>query len=66
MQLTGSLCNVEVILEETADCSGSFLIDFLRNIRAEDFLKEVLAQGNRKLVDEAPDPQFIIRKYSLL
>ena len=66
MKLTGSLCNIEIILKEPVDCSECFIIESLGNIRTEDLFQKVFTQRNRKLIDQPSDSEFIIRKYSLL
>ena len=66
MELPGSLRNIEVVLEETIDHGGRLFVKAFRYITAENLFQEIFAQGNRKLIDQSSDAQFIIGEYGLL
>ena len=65
MKLTGSLCNIKVILKETVDCCECVIIKSFWYIRTKDFLQKILTESDRELINQPADSEFIIRKYSL-
>ena len=66
MELTGSFCNIEIVLEKPVDCSECFLVKSFRYIRTEDFFQKIFSQRNRELIDQSSDAKLVIWEYSLL
>ena len=60
-QLARGLGHVQAVLEELVDRGDRLLVELVRIPALEDLADEHFAQGDRKLVDEPPDAQLIIR-----
>ena len=65
VQLTGSFCNIEIILEEPIDRSESLFVKSFGYVGTEDFFQKIFTKRDRELIDQSSDSQFIIGEYGL-